>query len=171
MDKANNSMWNVAKIVHETVNAKDFKETFGTLENYATQIGMKKSNVSKLVKAYTSKMYLADSMGEKMPAFSTTQIVEMSPVEDMEKVEFIETYNIDENKTAREIREYAKAWKESAAAIEVEAEVVDAEDNAEVCETEKEDAMSDVMTVTYGGDIYQIIDPNAIKAILQIVTE
>lgn len=171
METANKSLWNVAKVAHDTVTAKDFKQCFGTLENYAEQIGMKKANVSKLVKAYKTKLYLTDSMGEEMPDFTTTQIVEMSPVDDVDKVEFIDANNITEDTTAKEIRECAKAWKS------VEDETVTETDTEETTETETEGTgetettNNTPMFITYGETEIEIVDRTIIDKLIQLLVD
>lgn len=166
METANKSLWNVAKVAHDTVTAKDFKQCFGTLENYAEQIGMKKANVSKLVKAYKTRLYLTDSMGNEMPDFTTTQIVEMSPVDDVDKVEFIEANNITEDTTAKEIRECAKAWKS------VEDETVETETETEgTGETETETTNNTPMIITYGEMEIEITDRTIIDKMIQLLVD
>lgn len=166
VNKVNASAWAVAKVAHETVNAKDFKETFGTLENYANSVGYSKANISKLVKAYSSKIYLSDATGGQICDFTTSQMMEMNPIEDVDKIEFIDAYNITEDTTVKEIRESVKAWKEVENAVEVEATEVEATEAEETTE----ETMNDVMCITYKGDIWQIFSESDIAKIIEIIT-
>lgn len=170
VNKVNASAWEVAKVAYETVNAKDFKQTFGTLENYANSVGYSKSNISKLVKAYSSKIFLTDATGGQICDFTTSQIMEMNPIEDIDKIEFIEAYNITEDTTVKEIRENVKAWKEVENALEVEATEVEATEAEETAEEVIDENMDDVMCITYKGDIWQIFSEKDIKKIIDIIT-
>lgn len=172
VNKVNASAWGVAKIAYDTVNAKDFKETFGTIENYANSVGYSKANISKLVKAYASKIYLTDATGGQICDFTTSQMMEMNPVDDVDKIEFIDAYNITENATVKEIRENVKAWKEVENAIDVDAKEVEetAEETANATTDATEENMNDIMHITYKGDIWQIFDYDDIKKIIEIIT-
>lgn len=117
LTKCNKSAWDLAKVVHSTVNAPDFKEAFGNLEGYAKQLGVNKSNVSRMTSAYERKM-LIDKAGTEIEEvkeiedknYSVGQIEEMLTVKAEETPSFIVLFNIDGKTPTKTIREYVKQY-------------------------------------------------------------
>ena len=165
---AQKSAWNVAKVVYETVNSKDFNEMFGSLSEYSKEIGCCKATVSNMVNAYAS--YLALPNKNDIPALglSYSQIVEMRKLNDDEKIECVELYEIDEKTTTKEVREYANDYLNTKKVVE-ESEETDAE--SEDCEEEntvKDD--TNVMTIVYKGTEYNITDVVTINNVLSLLS-
>lgn len=160
---AQKSAWNVAKVVYETVNSKDFNEMFGSLTEYSNEIGCCKATVSNMVNAYAS--YIALPSKNEIPALglSYSQIVEMRKLNDDEKIECVELYEINEKTTTKEVREFANDYLNTKKAVEDSEEVTDIE------ETEEENDNVDIMNITYKGTEYHITDVVTINNILSLL--
>ena len=168
LSSAQRSAWNVAKVVYETVNSKDFKDMFGSLAEYSKEIGCCKATVSNMVNAYAS--YLALPTKNDIPALGLaySQIVEMRKLDDTEKIECIELYEIDEKTTTKEVREFANDYLNAKKVVE-ESEVAD----GEVEDREEENAVpydTDVMTIVYKGTEYHITDTVTINNVLSLLS-
>ena len=161
------SAWNVAKVVYETVNSKDFNEMFGSLTEYSKEIGCCKATVSNMVNAYMS--YLALPSKEDKPALGLaySQIVEMRKLNDDEKVECVELYEIDEKTTTKEVREFANDYLDSKKIVEDSEETGEESDSGagktETCDT-------DTMTIMYIGEVYNITDIVTINNVLALLS-
>ena len=165
---AQKSVWNVAKVVYETVNSNDFNEMFGSLTEYSNEIGCCKATVSNMVNAYMS--YLALPSKEDKPALGLaySQIVEMRKLNDDEKVECVEIYEIDEKTTTKEVREFANDYLNAKKVVE-ESEEAD----GKVEDSEEENAETDdtnVMTIVYKGTEYNITDTVTINNVLSLLS-
>ena len=165
---AQKSAWNVAKVVYETVNSKDFNEMFGSLTEYSKEIGCCKAAVSNMVNAYTS--YLALPSKEDKPALGLaySQIVEMRKLNDDEKIECVELYEIDEKTTTKDVREFANDYLNAKKAVEDNEEVADGETDIE--EIEEENDNVDIMNITYKGTEYHITDTVTINNVLSLLS-
>ena len=160
---AQKSAWNVSKVVYETVNSKDFNEMFGSLTEYSKEIGCCKATVSNMVNAYAS--YLALPNKNEIPALglSYSQIVEMRKLNDDEKVECVELYEIDEKTTTKEVREFANDYLNSKKVVETGEEPDSEADKAETDNT-------DSMTIMYKGTEYNITDIVTINNVLALLS-
>ena len=166
---AQRSAWNVAKVVYETVNSKDFNEMFGSLSEYSKEIGCCKATVSNMVNAYAS--YLALPIKNEIPALglSYSQIVEMRKLNDDEKIECVELYEIDEKTTTKEVREFANDYLNTKKAVEDSEEVADGETE----DSEEENTVpydTDVMTIVYKRTEYHITDTVTINNVLSLLS-
>ena len=164
---AQKSAWNVAKVVYETVNSKDFNEMFGSLSEYSKEIGCCKATVSNMVNAYASYLVLPNK--DEIPALglSYSQIVEMRKLNDDEKIECVELYEIDEKTTTKEVREFANDYLNSKKVVEDSAET-DEETDSEADKAETDD--TDAMTIMYKGTEYHITDPVTINNVLSLLS-
>ena len=163
---AQKSAWNVAKIVYETVNSKDFKDMFGSLAEYSKEIGCCKATVSNMVNAYASYLVLPNKKEIPALGLSYSQIVEMRKLNDDEKIECAELYEIDEKTTTKEVREFANDYLNSKKVVEDSAE---ADGEADIEETEEENDNVDIMNITYKGNEYHITDVVTINNILSLL--
>lgn len=163
---AQKSAWNVAKVVYETVNSNDFKDMFGSLAEYSKEIGCCKATVSNMVNAYAS--YLALPSKEDKPALGLaySQIVEMRKLEDAEKIECVELYEIDEKTTTKEVREFANDYLNSKKVVETGEE---ADGETDIEETEEENDNVDIMNITYKETEYIITDTMIINNVLSLL--
>ena len=164
---AQKSAWNVAKVVYETVNNKEFDDMFGSLTEYAKEIGCCKATVSNMVNAYAS--YLALPSKNDIPALGLaySQIVEMRKLDDAEKVECIELYEIDEKTTTKEVREFVIDYLNSKKVVEDSAET----DEEAGSEADKEVTIdSDTMIIMYKGTEYHITNTVTINNVLSLLS-
>ena len=163
---AQRSAWNVAKVVYETVNSKDFNEMFGSLAEYSKEIGCCKATVSNMVNAYAS--YLALPSKEDKPALGLaySQIVEMRKLEDTEKIECVELYEIDEKTTTKEVREFANDYLNTKKVVEDSAVASEETDTEEAEENDN----VDIMNIVYKGTEYHITDTVMINNILLLLS-
>ena len=164
---AQKSAWNIAKVVYETVNSKDFNEMFGSLAEYSKEIGCCKATVSNMVNAYAS--YLALPSKNDIPALGLaySQIVEMRKLNDDEKVECVELYEIDEKTTTKEVREFTNDYLNAKKAVEDSAEAGEESDS----ESDKAETYdTDTMTIMYKGTEYNITDIVTINNVLALLS-
>ena len=164
---AQKSAWNVAKVVYETVNSKDFNEMFGSLSEYSKEIGCCKATVSNMVNAYTSYLALPSKEDKHALGLAYSQIVEMRKLNDDEKIECVELYEIDEKTTTKEVREFANDYLNSKKVVEDSAET-DEESDSEEENTEPDD--TNVMTIVYKGTEYNITDTVTINNVLSLLS-
>ena len=113
--RCNRSAWELAKVVYDTVKAKDFEQAFGTMTEYAKALGVDKSGISKMVKAYERKLYITDlnAHNEKQAIdseFSLGQIEEFVRVPEEETADFVNAYKITSATKTKVIRECANAY-------------------------------------------------------------
>ena len=130
LTRCNKTAWELAKVVHDTVKAKDFEQAFGTMTEYAKALGVDKSSVTKMVKAYERKLYITDTNdcagSEVIPSdFSLGQIEEMTSVEADLTEDFVKAYKINSATPTKTIRECAKAFLKTGEDVEAEAEEVE----------------------------------------------
>lgn len=109
------SAWELAKVVHDTVKAKDFEQAFGSLTEYSKALEVDKSRITRMVKAYERKLYITDinDCAEKeivSSEFSLGQIEEFVKVPEEKTEEFITAYKIDSKTPTKTIRECANAY-------------------------------------------------------------
>ena len=162
------SAWNVAKVVYETVNSKEFEDMFGSLSEYSKEIGSCKATVSNMVNAYASYIALPNKNDIPALGLSYSQIVEMRKLNDDEKVECVELYEIDEKTTTKEVREFANDYLNAKKVVE-ESEETD----GEVEDSEEENADPDdtnVMTIVYKGTEYHITDTVTVNNVLALLS-
>ena len=164
---AQKSAWNVAKVVYETVNSKDFIEMFGSLSEYSKEIGCCKATASNMVNAYAS--YLALPNKNEVPALglSYSQIVEMRKLNDDEKIECVELYEIDEKTTTKEVREFANDFLNAKKAVEDSAET-DGESDSETDKEVTDDSAT--MIIMYKGTEYKICEETTINNVLSLLS-
>lgn len=113
--RCNRTAWELAKVVYDTVKAKDFEQAFGTMAEYAKALGVDKSGVTKMVKAYERKLYITDlnARNEKQAIdseFSLGQIEEFVRVPEEETADFLNAYKITSETKTKVIRECANAY-------------------------------------------------------------
>lgn len=163
---AQKSAWNVAKVVYETVNSEDFKDMFGSLAEYSKEIGCCKATVSNMVNAYAS--YLALPSKNDIPALGLaySQIVEMCKLDDDEKIECVELYEIDEKTTTKEVREFAHDYLNTKKALE---DSTEADGETDIEEAEENDN-ADIMNIVYKGTEYHITDVVTINNVLSLLS-
>lgn len=161
---AQKSAWNVAKVVYETVNSKDFNEMFGSLSEYSKEIGCCKATVSNMVNAYTSYLVLPNKNDIPALGLSYSQIVEMRKLDDDEKIECVELYEIDEKTTTKEVREFANDYLNTKKVVEEDS--AEADEEADKAETDE----TDVMTIMYKGTEYHITDVVTINNVLSLLS-
>lgn len=173
VDKATKSAWEIAKIVYDTVNRPDFKDLFPNgLTGYSKAINLSLSKVSRLVDIFERKLYIESVNGlvefsneKSLPNdFSVGQMQEVISIEKDDTEDFLTTSNISGKNTVKEIREAVKAYKASKTEPEAE-EGDEVETSAEELSSEVVDT---IMTVTYNGDIYNVIDADIINKILEL---
>lgn len=102
------SAWELVKVVHDTVKAKDFEQAFGSLTEYskALQEWSKRMNVS-----YTLPILTIARKKEIISSdFSLGQIEEFVKVPEEKTEEFITAYKIDSKTPTKTIRECANAY-------------------------------------------------------------
>lgn len=109
------SAWELVKVVHDTVKAKDFEQAFGSLTEYSKALEVDKSRITRMVKAYERKLYITDinDCAEKeiiSSDFSLGQIEEFVKVPEEKTEEFITAYKIDSKTPTKTIRECANAY-------------------------------------------------------------
>ena len=119
--------WNLAKVVCETINATDFSEAFGTLDNYAMCIGVSKATVSKYSRAYELLKVLVEAKPDIFANITAGQVQEMLPIAKSGIVDFVEKNNITADTSLREIRRMVNIYKNGE-----EPEDVDGEEPEEV---------------------------------------
>ena len=136
---------------------------FGSLTEYSKEIGCCKATVSNMVTAYAS--YLALPSKNDIPALGLaySQIVEMRKLNDDEKIECVELYDIDEKTTTKEIRELANYYLNTKKAVEDSAETDEEADKAEIDDTV-------AMTIMYKGTEYHITDTVTINNVLSLLS-
>ena len=115
LTRCNRTAWELAKVVYDTVKAKDFEQAFGTMTEYAKALGVDKSGITKMVKAYERKLYIADfNAREEKHAisseFSLGQIEEFVRVPEEETADFVNAYKITSETKTKVIRECANAY-------------------------------------------------------------
>ena len=130
LTRCNKTAWELAKVVHDTVKAKDFVQAFGTMTEYAKALGVDKSSVTKMLKAYERKLYITDTNdcagSEVIPSdFSLGQIEEMASVDADLTEDFVKAYKINSATPTKTIRECAKAFLKTGEDVEAEAEEVE----------------------------------------------
>ena len=130
LTRCNKTAWELAKVVHDTVKAKDFEQAFGTMTEYAKALGVDKSSVTKMVKAYERKLYITDTndcAGSEVITsdFSLGQIEEMTSVDADLTEDFVKAYKINSATPTKTIRECAKAFLKTGEDVETEAEEVE----------------------------------------------
>lgn len=99
--------WIVAKVVYETVKSANFKEIFGTIEEYAKAVHMTKGHVSNMVKAYGRKKTL-ETKGD----FTLSQVQEFNTLKQEDIIPCIEKKHITDSMSVKDIREAIKEYKE-----------------------------------------------------------
>lgn len=157
------SAWKICQVVYETVNSTDFEEVFGTMNNYAKELNVSKSSLSKYYKAYERRQLLIEQ-NEENANFSVTQIAEFSGVSMEDTKDFVDVENVTTNDTSHDIREKAKHYTTPESDAE-ETEETDGEgenDNTLDC---------DCMVVLYNGEEIQVVNEetkNKIKELLEI---
>ena len=130
LTRCNKTAWELAKVVHDTVKAKDFAQAFGTMTEYAKALGVDKSSVTKMLKAYERKLYITDTNDcagcEVIPSdFSLGQIEEMASVDADLTEDFVKAYKINSATPTKTIRECAKAFLKTGEDVETEIEEVE----------------------------------------------
>lgn len=169
LEGAKKSAWSVAKVVYETVRSNKFEEMFGSISNYAKAIGSCKATVSNRVNAYESYKNLPVD-GDNRPALglSYSQIVEMRKLDDNEKLDCIEFYDIDDKTTTKDVREFVKDYIELKA-YDVEASEAKQETEAETEAERETSAGTGVMKIEYNGTEYTVTNTEVISDILNIL--
>ena len=115
LTRCDRTAWELAKVVYDTVKAKDFEQAFGTMTEYAKALGVDKSGITKMVKAYERKLYITDlnAHNEKQAIdseFSLGQIEEFVRVPEEETADFVNAYKITSATKTKVIRECANAY-------------------------------------------------------------
>ena len=113
--RCNRTAWELAKVVYDTVKAKDFEQAFGTMSEYAKALGVDKSSITKMVKAYDRKLYITclnDCNDEEVISndFSLGQIEEFVRVPEEETADFVNAYKITSATKTKVIRECVNAY-------------------------------------------------------------
>ena len=177
LEKCETSAWALAKTVHETVNQKNFNEAFKSQTDYAKVIGKSKAYVSQLVKAWENREILLTAERD----FSLGVVQEMAKIDKLYLNEFCDDYGIDENTTAKEVRECVKSYMndgiEEDAVIDGEViseETVDndkEENDKEENDKAAEDIANDFMTCNYNGNSYVVSDKKVIEKIIKLIEQ
>ena len=141
---------------------------FGSLSEYSKEIGCCKATVSNMVNAYASYLVLPNKNEIPALGLSYSQIVEMRKLNDDEKIECVELYEIDEKTTTKEVREFANDYLNAKKAVEDSEEVADGETDIE--EIEEENDNIDIMNITYKGTEYHITDTVTINNVLSLLS-
>lgn len=160
------SAWTLAEIVYNTVNACDFKDVFGTIDGYAKTLNVSKSSISKLVKAYERKLFIEMNMTDA-PALSLGQIEEFGKIDINESVDFIETKSVSSDDTTKVIREKARMFLNGDYSEEQQEQEQEHEQEQE--QEQVFEQLDEIMTISYNGEIYNIIDEDTINRIMEII--
>ena len=115
LTRCNRTAWELAKVVYDTVKAKDFEQAFGTMTEYAKALGVGKSGITKMVKAYERKLYIdgLNNYNEERvisTVFSLGQVEELVRIPEEETVDFLNDYKITSSTKTKVIRECVNAY-------------------------------------------------------------
>ena len=171
LEKCESSAWSLAKTVYETVNQKNFNEAFKSQSDYAKAIGKSKAYVSQLVKAWENREILLTAERD----FSLGVVQEMAKIDKLYLNEFCDDYDIDENTTAKEVRECVKSYMNDG----VDDNAIDGEIvSEETVESDKEEndkvakeIANDFMTCNYNGNNYVVSDKKVIEKIIKLIEQ
>ena len=150
----------------------NFNEAFKTQADYAKAIGKSKAYVSQLVKAWENREILLTAERD----FSLGVVQEMAKIDKLYLNEFCDDYAIDENTTAKEVRECVKSYLNDGIdednvidgeVISEETVVNDKDENDEVAT----EIANDFMTCNYKGNSYIVSDKKVIEKIIKLIEQ
>lgn len=172
LEKCESSAWSLAKTVHETVNQKNFNEAFRSQADYAKAIGKSKAYVSQLVKAWENREILLTAERD----FSLGVVQEMAKIDKLYLNEFCDDYGIDENTTAKEVRECVKSYMNDGIDEDnvIDGEIVSektVDNDKEENDKATEEIANDFMTCNYNGNSYVVSDKKVIDKIIKLIEQ
>lgn len=172
LEKCESSAWLLAKTVYETVKQKNFGEAFKSQADYAKAIGKSKAYVSQLVKAWENREILLTAERD----FSLGVVQEMAKIDKLYLNEFCDDYGIDENTTAKKVRECVKSYMNDGIENKdvIDGEVISEETiSNDKNENDKvaEDIADDFMTCNYNGNSYVVSDKKIIEKIIKLIEQ
>lgn len=171
LEKCESSAWSLAKTVYETVNQENFYEAFKSQNDYAKAIGKSKAYVSQLVKAWENREILLTAKRD----FSLGVVQEMAKIDKLYLNEFCDDYGIDENTTAKEVRECVKSYmNDSIDDNVIDGEIVSeetADNDKEENDKVAEEIANDFMTCSYNGNSYVVSDKKVIEKIIKLIEQ
>lgn len=171
LEKCESSAWLLSKTVYETVNQENFYEAFKSQTDYAKAIGKSKAYVSQLVKAWENREILLTAKRD----FSLGVVQEMAKIDKLYLNEFCDDYGIDENTTAKEVRECVKSYmNDSIDDNVIDGEIVSeetADNDKEENDKAAEEIANDFMTCSYNGNSYVVSDKKVIEKIIKLIEQ
>lgn len=178
--KCNKSAWSLAKVVFSTVNDSSFKEVFGNMKGYATALNVSPASITHLTKAYGAREYIRTNTAmlenfdaENIDNMTVSQWQEISAVEEEELVVFFNESEIQSTTATRVIRDMIKDFKALTTTADGEGEGEGAgegegEEPEVVEETTAEEVDNDIMTISFHGNVYYVVDPAIIDKIVEL---
>lgn len=172
--KCNKSAWSLAKVVFSTVNDSAFKEVFGNMKGYATALNVSPASITHLTKAYSAREYIRTNTAmlenfdaENIDNMTVSQWQEISAIEEEELVVFFNESEIQSTTATRVIRDMIKDFKALTTTADGEGEG-EGEEPEVMDETTAEEVDKDIMTISYNGDVYYVVDPAIIDKIIEL---
>lgn len=174
--KCNKSAWSLAKVVFSTVNDSSFKEVFGNMKGYATALNVSPASITHLTKAYGAREYIRTNTAllenfdaENIDNMTLSQWQEISAVEENELVVFFNESEIQSTTATRAIREMIKDFKALTTTADETPEGVGEEVDPDTApEAIGEEVDNDIMTISFHGDVYYVMDPATIDKIIEL---
>ena len=177
--KCNKSAWSLAKVVFSTVNDTSFKEVFGNMKGYATALNVSPASITHLTKAYSAREYIRTNTAmlenfdaENIDNMTVSQWQEISAVEEEELVVFFNESEIQSTTATRVIRDMIKDFKALTTNAEENDEtpegVGEELDPNTTPEAIGEEVDNDIMTISYNGNVYYVVDPAIIDKIIEL---
>lgn len=188
VEKASKSAWALCEVIYNTCHAADFKEAFGTRENYAKALGISKSAISKFERVVEIRKNLLENQSEETPKYNDMtvgQSSELLPIAISDVADFCEKNEITDKSTCKEIRNYVKIYtngiegdkEEQAATTEAETETKTEEmelvEEPEYSEKVRDliEGMKGVKIVYENGVELLITDSNFLKKFVESAAE
>lgn len=173
--KCNKSAWSLAKVVFSTVNDSAFKEVFGNMKGYATALNVSPASITHLTKAYSAREYIRTNApmlenfdAENIDNMTLSQWQEISAIDDEELVVFFNESEIQSTTATRAIREMIKDFKALTTADGEGEGEGEGEEPEVVEEITAEEVDKDIMTISYNGNVYYVVDPAIIDKIIEL---
>ena len=159
VETGNNQQWKIADAIATIVDDELFIDDFESEKNFASVLGMSRSNLNKMKNASHYHKEVSE-----LNAFTLSKVMELLVIPKEDIVAFLDEYMVTASSTVREVRDAVSDWKDDN--IVADAEITDTKNENDVNEATDEDSKNE-------NDVNEAIDEDltlsTFEAVLKMV--
>ena len=160
VETGNNQQWKIADAIETIVDDELFIDDFESEKNFASVLGMSRSNLNKMKKASHYHKEVSE-----LNAFTLSKVMELLVIPKEDIVAFLDEYMVTASSTVREVREAVSDWKDENVVAESKVSDTDIDTDTDADTDTDTDTDTDILD-----NIYCLLDTMCESALLELLS-